>query len=216
MGYKIEIEFDKWEEFLCFAADLHNREIKRLEEEMTELERENFKKLEEEEDIDELKKQYPIAFQNTAYKAYNAEEKEEIRKIQTITEKMAKRQENELKPASAITTSYILSKITKIIPAKELFLGLPLTIAALFRIKCGDEFETNQSCPWQDYADLVLFLYTEYGFKAEGVKNGLKLLDEYNLIDINKDYQESRENPHITYRAADELYNLLLEDEIAF
>ena len=64
--------------------------------------------------------------------------------------------------------------------------------------------------------DMYLFLSNEYGFNAKGVENALEVLDEYNFLNIDKDYTEDKENPKIAYQANNELYNLLLSDEIPF
>jgi len=213
MGYEIRLSFDKWEKFLDFMTDLHNREMRELEE-MTDMEEKNFKprfrfeNLDEDEDIDELMEQYPIAFQDTS--------ESEIKKIHLITEKMARRPKGFLKPASTITVDYILSRLKKTFSPDKFFLALPLTIAALFRIRCGEKFEEGQKRPWQDEMDLNLFLLTEYGFNSRGVKNALALLDEYNLLDIDKNYEKDKNHPRIVYRPNDELYNLLIPDEIPF
>lgn len=211
MGYEIRLSFDKWTEFLNFMSDLHNREIKEGMHIMNE-DKDNFRfeNLDEaDEDIEELMQQYPIAFCDTT-------DEDEIRKIHEITEKMAKRPVGAIKPATVITTTFILNRIKNTFASDKIFLALLLTIAALFKIKCGDKFSDGKKRLWQDKLDLGLFLLTEYGFNRRGIENALEILDEYNLIDINKDYQEDKNNPHMTYRATDELYNMLLADEIAF
>ena len=212
MAYEIKISFDKWHEFLNFMTDLHNREMQNIEE-VNSLDKNRFRleEIEDDEDVEALMQQYPVAFEDTSRK-----NEAEIRKIHLITEKMAKRPKGYLKPASAITTAYILSRIRKTFTEDKFFLALPLAIAALFRIKCGDTFDEKQPRPWQDVMDLYLFLSNEYGFNAKGVENALEVLDEYNFLNIYKDYTEDEENPKIAYQANDELYNLLLPDEIPF
>lgn len=211
MGYKIEIEFDKWTEFLNFMADLHNREIREgmhiMEEDKDKFKFENLE--EADEDIEKLMQQYPIAFCDTS-------SEDEIRKFHALTEKMAKRPVGAIKPATVITTSFILDRVKNTLASDKLFLALLLTIAALFKIRCGEKFSDGQKRLWQDEMDLGLFLLVEYGFNNNGIKNALEVLDEYNLINIDKDYTEDKNNPYVTYRATDELYNMLLADEIAF
>ena len=212
MGYEIKLSFEKWHEFLNFMTDLHNREMQNIEE-MKHMEKGKFRfeEIESDEDIEALMQQYPIAFEDTSQK-----NEAEIRKIHLITEKMAKRPKGYLKPASTITTAYILSRIKKTFTEDKFFLALPLTIAALFRIKCGNTFDEGQPRHWQDLMDMYLFLSNEYGFNAKGVENALEVLDEYNFLNIDKDYTEDKENPKITYQANTDLYNLLLSDEIPF
>ncbi|MBU2700451.1 hypothetical protein Ga0466249_001543 [Sporomusaceae bacterium BoRhaA] len=212
MGYEIKLSFEKWHEFLNFMTDLHNREMQNIEE-VNSLDKNKFRfeKLEDiDEDMEELMQQYPVAFEDTLKNAA------EIKRIHLVTEKMAKRPKGYVKPASAITTTYILSRIKKTFTSDKFFLALPLTIAALFRIKCGNTFEDSQTRTWQDLMDLNLFLLNEYGFKSKGVENALEVLDEYNLLNIDKDYTEDKENPKITYQANDELCNLLITDEEPF
>jgi len=212
MGYEIKLSFEKWHEFLNFMTDLHNREMQNIEE-VNHLDKNKFRfeKLEDiDEDIEDLMQQYPVAFEDTS------KNEAEIKRIYLVTEKMAKRPKGYLKPASAITTAYILSQIRKTFTSDKFFLALPLTIAALFRIQCGNKFDEGQPRPWQDLMDMYLFLSNEYGFNAKGVENALEVLDEYTFLNIDKDYTEDKENPRITYQANDELYNLLLSDEIPF
>lgn len=211
MTYEIKLSFEKWHEFLNFMTDLHNREMQNVAE-VNSLDKTKFRfeELEDDEDIEALMQQYPVAFQDTS------KNEAEIKRIHLITEKMAKRPKYFLKPASAITTSYILSRIKKTFTSDKFFLALPLTIAALFRIKCGNKFEEGQTRTWQDVMDLYLFLFDEYGFNSQGVENALELLDEYNFLNIDKDYGEDKKNPKLTFQANDELYNLLLPDEEPF
>lgn len=212
MAYEIKVSFEKWDEFWNFMTDLHNREMRNAEGANTVDENKlKFENLEDaDEDIEALKQQYPVAFEDTS------KNEAEIKKIHLIAEKMARRPKGFLKPASAITTADIFSRIKGTFKSEEFFLALPMAIAALFRIRCGDKFQEGQTRPWQDQMDLALFLLTEHGFNSKGLENALDLLDEYNLIDIDKDYTEDKENPRIMYRANDELYNMLLSDEIAF
>lgn len=212
MAYEIKLSFEKWHEFLNFISDLHSREMRNAEEvKHMDNSKFRFENFEEEEDIEELMQLYPVAFEDTSQK-----NEAEIRKIHLITEKMAKRPKNFLKPASAITATYILSRIKEIFTSDKFFLALPLTIAALFRISCGNKFSEGQPRPWQDVMDLYLFLLSEYGFNSKGVENALDLLDEYNFLNIDKDYSADKKNPKITFQANDELYNLLLPDEEPF
>ena len=211
MAYEVKITFDKWGEFLNFMTDLHNREMRNAEEAYIDKNQFRLENLEDsDEDIEALTQQYPVAFEDTS------KNETEIKKIHLITEKMAKRPKRFLKPASAITTADIFSRIKGTFASEKFFVALPLTIAALFHIRCGDKFEEGQMRPWQDQIDLALFLLTEYGFNSKGLENALVLLDEYNLIDIDKNYTADKENPRILYRANNELYNMLLDDEIAF
>ncbi|WP_175490554.1 hypothetical protein [Pelosinus propionicus] len=170
-----------------------------------------FKNLEDiNEDIEALIKQYPFAFKDTS------KNEAETRKTHLISGKMIKRSTEFLKSDSAITAADIFSRIKGTFKSEEFFLALPMAIAALFRIRCGDKFQEGQTRPWQDQMDLALFLTTEHDFHSKGLKNALDLLDKYNFIDIDKDYTENKEKPRILYRANDALYNLLLSDEIAF
>ena len=211
MAYEIKLSFEKWHEFLNFISDLHSRVMRNAEDVMfmynSKFRYENF---EEEEDIEALMQLYPVAFEDTS------RNEAEIKRIHLITEKMAKRPKDCLKPASAITTAYILSRIKKTFTSDKFFLALPLTIAALFRIKCGNKFEEGQKRTWQDVMDLYLFLFTEYGFNSRGVENALEVLAEYNFLNIDKNYAEDKDNPEVTYQANNDLYNLLLPDEIPF
>lgn len=212
MTYEIKLSFEKLHEFLNFMSDLHNREMRNAEEvKHMDNSKFRFENFEEEEDIEELMQLYPVAFEDTSQK-----NEAETRKIYLITEKMANKPKNFLKPAAAITVTYILSRIKEIFTSDKFFLALPLTIAALFRISCGNKFSEGQPRHWQDVMDLYLFLSNEYGFNANGVENSLKLLDEYNFLNIDKDYTEDKENPKVTYQANNDLYNLLLPDEIPF
>lgn len=210
MAYEIKLSFEKWDEFLNFMTDLHNREMRNMEEANNMDENKfQFKNLEDaDEDIEALIQQYPVAFENTS--------ESEIRKIHRITEKMGKRPGGCLKPASEITIAYIFSRIKDTFASEEFFLALPLAIAALFLIRCGDKFEDSKNQIWQDEMDLSLFLLMEFGFNSKGIRNAISLLDEYNLIDIDKDYSQDKKNPRITYRPNEDLYNLLLEDEIPY
>lgn len=212
MAYEIKITFDKWDEFLNFMTDLHNKEMWNLEAANRMGKNQfRFENLEDAaEDIEALIKQYPVAFKDTS------KNEVETSKLHLISEKMIKRSTGFLKPDSAITAADIFFRIKGTFKAEEFFLALPMAIAALFRIRCGEKFKDGQMRLWQDQIDLALFLATEHDFNSKGLKNALDLLDKYNFIDIDKDYTEDKEKPRILYRANDALYNLLLSDEIVF
>lgn len=208
MAYEVKITFDEWEEFLNFMTELHNREMRNLEE-VNRIDKNQirFENLEDaDEDIEALIQQYPVAFKDTS------KNEAEIRKIHLITEKMTKRPAGFLKPGSAITTADIFSRIKGTFKAEEFFLALPMAIAALFRIRCREKFKDGQMRLWQDQMDIALFLTAEHGFNSKGLENALDLLDKYNFVDIDKDYTEDKKKPRwIGYNKLDSFFKELLK-----